>query len=430
MRILSADDKGFQDALDEFKDRISFDDEAVNNIVKDIILNIKKNGDVSLLEYTKRFDGADLEKAELIVKPEEIERAYGQVTREGMDALRYAMENIEAFHRRQSRNTWIQPDSNGNILGQMINPIERVGIYVPGGKAPYPSTVLMCAIPAKIAGVKEIYCVSPPQADKGLNPYILVAADMSKVDRIFKTGGAQAVAALSYGTETIPKVDKIVGPGNIYVTVAKKQVFGAVDIDMLAGPSEILIVADDSAPARFIAADLLSQAEHDERASSILVTPSRELLNEVEKEIELQIEKLERRKICRSSLEKYGLMVLVKDIGQAVDIANRLSPEHLEMAVQDPFQWLSKVRNAGSVFLGYYTPEPVGDYIAGPNHVLPTGGTARFFSALGVDDFVKRSGISYYSKAGLRQIGEKAIILAEIEGLSAHACSIKQRFTQ
>jgi histidinol dehydrogenase len=427
MRVLKADDPGFDKAFEVFKSRISFDDANLEAGVREIIHTVRHKGDQALLEYIERFDRVSLTKKDLIVNDSEIERAYRMVSKKGIDVLKFAVEKLEAYHRRQIRNTWIQPGPHGSMLGQMITPIDRVGIYVPGGKAPYPSSVLMCAIPAKIAGVDQIYCVSPPQQDKGLNPYILVAADLVGVDRIYKVGGAQAIAALSYGTETVPKVDKIVGPGNIYVTLAKKQVFGQVSIDMLAGPSEILVVADDTAPPKFIAADLLSQAEHDERASSILVTPSATLMNEVSKEIDLQINKLSRKEICRLSLKNYGLMIQTTDMEQAIDIVNQIGPEHLELALKDPFPWLAKVRNAGSIFLGYYTPEPVGDYIAGPNHVLPTGGTARFFSALGVDDFVKRSGISFYSLEGLREMGGKAVFLAEIEGLDAHAQSINLR---
>ncbi|MGA1794993.1 MAG: histidinol dehydrogenase [bacterium] len=427
MRVLKAHEPGFHAALAEFKSRGSFDDASLETRVKEIVSDVRRRGDDALLEYTGRFDGAHLSPKDLVVDRSEIEEAYSKVPQEGIDVIRFAMERIEDYHGRQRRNTWIHPGPFGGMLGQMITPLERVGIYVPGGKAPYPSSVLMCAIPAKIAGVDEICCVSPPRPDKRLNPYILVAADMAGVNKVFKVGGAQAIAALSFGTETIPKVDKIVGPGNIFVTLAKKLVFGHVNIDMLAGPSEILVVADDSAPPQFVAADLLSQAEHDERASSILVTPSASLIDAVRREIESQLGLLRRGDICRRSLEQYGLIVQVADIDQAVEVVNTIGPEHLELALNDPFPWLGRIRNAGSIFLGYYTPEPVGDYIAGPNHVLPTGGTARFFSALGVDDFIKRSGISFYTREGLQDIGEKAIMLARIEGLDAHARSIKAR---
>ncbi|MGA1843094.1 MAG: histidinol dehydrogenase [bacterium] len=427
MRVLKAHEPGFHAALTEFKSRGSFDDASLEARVKEIVGDVRRRGDDALLEYTGQFDGAHLSQKDLVVDRSEIEEAYRKVPQEGIDVIRFAMERIEDYHGRQRRNTWIHPGPFGGMLGQMITPLERVGIYVPGGKAPYPSSVLMCAIPAKIAGVDEICCVSPPQADTCLNPYILVAADMAGVNKVFKVGGAQAIAALSFGTDTIPKVDKIVGPGNIFVTLAKKLVFGHVNIDMLAGPSEILVVADDSAPPRFVAADLLSQAEHDERASSILVTPSATLIDAVRREIESQLGLLPRGDICRCSLEQYGLIIQVEDLDQAVEVVNAIGPEHLELALKDPFPWLGRIRNAGSIFLGYYTPEPVGDYIAGPNHVLPTGGTARFFSALGVDDFIKRSGISFYTREGLQDIGEKAIKLAQIEGLDAHARSIKAR---
>ena len=427
MRLLRVDDPGFRQALDEFKERASLDNEAIESSVREIIHNVRRKGDHALLEYIERFDGVCLEKEELVVDRSEIKRAYKCISKEGIDAIKVATDKIDNYHSRQRRNTWIYPGPEGEILDQMITPLKRVGIYVPGGKAPYPSSVLMCAIPAKIAGVDEIFCVTPPQPNKGLNPYILVAADMVGVNRIYKVGGAQAIAALAFGTGVIPKVDKIVGPGNIYVTMAKKLVFGYVNIDMLAGPSEIMIVADDTAPPRFLAADLLSQAEHDERASSILITPSPALVDAVKTEIDKQINCLGRKEICRQSLQNHGLMILVNDLEQAIDFANQIGPEHLELALKDPFPWLGKVRNAGSIFLGYYTPEPVGDYIAGPNHVLPTGGTARFFSALGVDDFIKRSGISFYSQKCLKEMGEKAILLARIEGLEAHAKSIEHR---
>jgi histidinol dehydrogenase len=427
MRILKVDDPGFKQAIEGFKERASMDDEAIESSVKEVINNVRHKGDRALLNYTEQFDGVCLGNRDLAVDRSELKDAYRSISSEGINVIKFAIDKITAYHSRQRKNTWIQPGPDGGMLGQMITPLKRVGIYVPGGKAPYPSSVLMCAIPAKIAGVDEIYCVSPPQSNKGLNPYILVAADMVGVEKIYKIGGAQAVAALAFGTETIPKVDKIVGPGNIYVTMAKKLVFGYVNIDMLAGPSEILIVADETAPPQFIAADLLSQAEHDERASSILITPSSPLIEAVNKEIDTQINSLERKETCRLSLTNYGLMILVNDMEQAIDLANQIGPEHLELALKDPLPWLGKVRNAGSVFLGYFTPEPVGDYIAGPNHVLPTGGTARFFSALGVDDFIKRSGISFYSQKCLKEMGEKAVFLARIEGLGAHAKSIEYR---
>ncbi|MGA1840450.1 MAG: histidinol dehydrogenase [bacterium] len=427
MRVLRVDDPGFKQAIEEFKQRSSVDDETMEAGVKEVINNVRHKGDKALLNYTERFDGVCLDNKDLAVSRAEIENAYRRISGEGVNAIKFAIDKITAYHSRQRRNTWIQPGPEGEILGQMITPLKRVGIYVPGGKAPYPSSVLMCAIPAKIAGVDEIYCVSPPQSNKGLNPYILVAADMVGVEKIFKIGGVQAVAALAFGTETIPKVDKIVGPGNIYVTMAKKLVFGHVNIDMLAGPSEILIVADETAPPQFVAADLLSQAEHDERASSILITDSSLLIDAVNKEIETQMNSLERKETCRLSLSNYGLIILVNDMDQAIDLANQIGPEHLELALKDPLPWLGKVRNAGSVFMGYFTPEPIGDYIAGPNHVLPTGGTARFFSALGVDDFIKRSGVSFYSQKCLKEMGEKAVVLARIEGLDAHARSIEYR---
>jgi len=334
MKVLKVDDPGFSQALIEFKARFSFDDEILEAGVREIIYNVRKKGDQALLKYIEKFDGVNFEKKELVVDKSEIRRAYQSVSKEGIDVIKFAIDKINAYHRRQLRNTWIQLGPEGGMLGQMITPIKSIGIYVPGGKAPYPSSVLMCAIPAKIAGVEEIYCVSPPQSSKELNPYILVAADMVGVDKIYKIGGAQAVAALAFGTEMVPKVDKIVGPGNIYVTIAKKLVFGYVNIDMLAGPSEILIVADKTAPPQFIAADLLSQAEHDERASSILITPSLDLINAVSKELKSQINFLGRKEICRVSLKNYGLMILVNDLEQAIDLTNQIGPEHLELAMQ------------------------------------------------------------------------------------------------
>lgn len=396
--------------------------------VEEIIASIKENGDEAVIQYTNKFDSDKVNKKNICVTRDEIQNAYKAVTKEFLDAITQAEQNIREFHEKQKRNSWMNTKENSVILGQTIRGLDTVGIYVPGGTASYPSSVLMNAVPARVAGVRNIVMTTPPSKDGTINPYILVAADKAGVDKIFKVGGAQAVGALAFGTESIPKVDKIVGPGNIYVAMAKRSVYGYVDIDMIAGPSEILVIADESANAKFLAADLMSQAEHDVLASSILVTTSKELAEEVNKEIERQIKYLSRKEIIKSSIENYGAIIITENINEAIAMANNIAPEHLELVVKDPFKYLGEIRNAGSIFMGEYSPEPLGDYMAGPNHVLPTSGTARFFSPLSVDDFIKKSSFIYYSEKALNDYKDKIVTLAEVEGLTAHANSIKVRF--
>ena len=394
----------------------------VADAVAEIIDNVAKRGDEALFEYTERFDKAALSSFE--VTPEEIEEAFTLVEPEFVKILEEARDNIRAFHSRQVRNSFIISEHDGVITGQKVIPIERVGLYVPGGTAAYPSTVLMDSIPAKIAGSDEIVMVTPPGKDGRVNPVILAAARVAGVDRIFKVGGAQAVAALAYGTESIPKVDKIVGPGNAYVAEAKKQVFGKVSIDMIAGPSEILIVADGKSNPAYVAADLLSQAEHDRNAGAYLVTDSMALAEAVSAELERQIPMLPRAEIARASIDKNGKIIVSEgDLEKAIDIANTIAPEHLELCVDNPFDYLDKVKHAGSVFMGRYCPEALGDYFAGPNHTLPTSGTARFSSPLGVEDFIKTTQFTYYTKDALAKVADKVAYFASKEGLDAHARS-------
>ncbi|WP_010500396.1 histidinol dehydrogenase [Paenibacillus elgii] len=398
-----------------------------NESVQRIIEEVRRDGDAALRKFAQQFDGVKIE--ELRVTQEEIEAAYAQVDESFLAALREAAVNIRRFHEKQMRNSWMDLQADGSILGQVIRPLRRVGLYVPGGKAAYPSSVLMNAIPAQVAGVPEIVMVTPPATAglEGINPHILVAAAEAGVREIYRVGGAQAVAALAYGTESIPAADKIVGPGNIYVALAKRSVFGAVDIDSIAGPSEIVVLADETADAAYVAADLLSQAEHDEMASAILVTPSRELAEAVRLEVDRQLSELPRRDIAAQSIRDYGAILTVDSLTEGVGVVNRLAPEHLEIIVREPFDYLSRIENAGAIFLGPYSSEPVGDYFAGPNHVLPTNGTARFSSPLNVDDFLKKSSVIYYSKEALLRDGEKIITLARHEGLDAHARAIEIR---
>lgn len=393
----------------------------VSAIVTDIIENVKANGDKAVFEYTAKFDKAVLESLE--VTKEEVEEAITLVEPEFLRILKTAAENIKSFHQKQVRNSFVISEREGVVTGQKITPVEKAGLYVPGGTAAYPSTVLMDSIPAKIAGVKEMCIVTPPNAEGKINPVILAAASIAGVDRIFKVGGAQAIAALAYGTESIPKVDKIVGPGNAFVAEAKKQVYGLVSIDMIAGPSEILVVADGKSNPAFVAADLLSQAEHDKNASAVLVTDSLELAEKVSAELEKQIPLLERAEIARASIDNNGKIIVAENLREGIDIANELAPEHLELCVDNPFDWLDSVKNAGSIFMGRYCPEALGDYYAGPNHTLPTGGTARFSSPLSVDDFVKKSQFTYYTKEALFAVAKDVGFFAEKEGLTAHAKS-------
>jgi histidinol dehydrogenase len=388
---------------------------------------VKSKGDQGIFDCTLKFDGATLTPANFLVSEDEIKMAWDQVDEDYVAALHQAIDNITAFHRKQLKNSWMEPDEKGNLLGQLYRPLERVGIYVPGGTAAYPSSVLMNAIPAQVAGVKEIAMVSPPDREGRMNPYTLVAASVLGLTEIYKMGGAQAIFGLAWGTQSIKKVDLISGPGNIYVTIAKKMVYGDVAIDMLAGPSEIMIVADRWANPAYVAADMMSQAEHDILARSILVTDHEELMDAVTMEIERQMDDLSRRDIITQSLENYGAMILVADLDEACAVANQVAPEHLELMVEKPFELLYQVRNAGAIFLGSNTPEPVGDYFAGPNHILPTGGTARFYSPVTVDTFTKISSLIYYSSLGRQEAADDIIKLAGVEGLTAHANCLKVR---
>lgn len=394
-------------------------------IVADILADVKENGDTAVKAYCAKFDKAELTSLE--VTPEEIQEAISQVEPEFLDILREAAENIRSFHSRQVRNSFVIADKPGIVLGQKITPIEKVGVYVPGGTAAYPSTVLMDTIPAKIAGCPQLVMVTPPSRDGKVNPAILAAASIAGVNRIFKVGGAQAIAALAYGTESIPKVDKIVGPGNAFVAEAKKQVFGRVSIDMIAGPSEILVIADGKSNPAHVAADLLSQAEHDKLASAVLVTDSEKLAQAVQAELERQLPLLPRQEIARASIENNGKIIVAETLMAGIEIANEIAPEHLELQVDDPFSYLDAIQNAGSIFLGRSCPEALGDYFAGPNHTLPTSGTARFSNPLSVDDFVKKSQFSYYTPEALAKAADKIAAFAEKEGLRAHGRSVTIR---
>ncbi len=393
-----------------------------------ILADVKEKGDAAVFDYTKRFDGADINAGNIVVTKEEIDEAYSLVDEQLVDVIRKALVNIRDYHAKQKQYSWFDSTPNGTILGQKVTPLNRVGVYVPGGKAAYPSSVLMNIIPAKVAGVNQIIMTTPPGKDGKVNPGTLVAANEAGVDVIYKVGGAQAIAAMAYGTDSIRKVDKIVGPGNIYVALAKKAVYGHVSIDSIAGPSEILVIADETANPRYVAADLLSQAEHDEMASAILITTSEELSDKVSKEIDGFVAELSRSEIISKSLESYGYILIAKDIEEAVETANEIASEHLEIVTKDPFTVMTKIRNAGAIFLGEYSSEPLGDYFAGPNHVLPTNGTAKFFSPLGVDDFIKKSSIISYSREALEPIHDDIIKFANAERLTAHANSIKVRF--
>ncbi|MDD3654076.1 MAG: histidinol dehydrogenase [Desulfotomaculaceae bacterium] len=416
--------------LERIFKRSSSEHREVATQVAHILASVQSKGDEAVCEYTSRFGGARLSPGELKVTREEKTAAYQFVEESFLDAIRLALDNITSFHRKQLRHSWFEPGEQGVILGQMLRPLKRVGIYVPGGKAAYPSSVLMNAVPAKVAGVKEICMVSPPDYHGALSPWTLVAAAEAGVDEIYKIGGAQAIAALAYGTATVPKVDKITGPGNIYVTLAKQQVYGQVDIDMLAGPSEVLVIADDTANPVFVAADLLSQAEHDELASVVLLTPSADLARKVKAEVVRQSSHLTRQDIIEHALSNNGVIAITDDLEQAFRLSNQFAPEHLELMIAEPFQWLSRIENAGAVFLGRYSPEPVGDYLAGPNHILPTGGTARFYSSLGVESFMKKTSLIAYTRDALGETGSAIIKLAEVEGLTAHANAVQVRMQQ
>ena len=400
----------------------------VERTVEEILGKVREEGDQALLWYAEKFDHARLES--LLVTQQEMDEAYAGMDKEFLDTLEQAAANIQAFHKRQLHQNFIINEKDGVILGQKYTPIERVGVYVPGGTASYPSTVLMDVIPAKLAGVSQIVMVTPPSADGTINPAILAAARVAGVTQVFKTGGAQAVAALAYGTESVPRVDKIVGPGNVYVATAKRKVYGLVDIDMIAGPSEILVLADGSCNPAWVAADLLSQAEHDRLASAVLVTDSRQLAQRVQEELERQIPALPRGEIARESIDTNGKIIVTDSLEKAVEAANLIAPEHLEICVDDPFRLLNNVRNAGSIFLGKHAPEALGDYFAGPNHTLPTSGTARFSSPLSVDDFVKKSSFLYYTHEALGKVKDQVALFAQREGLQAHARSVTIRFEE
>lgn len=428
MRILELNENTRKDILSNLLKRSPNSYGEYEGRVSTIIDDIKSRRDEAVFEYTKKFDGYDLNADNIIVTEDEIKAAYEEIDAGLVEIIRKALVNIRNYHAKQKRNSWFDATPDGTILGQKITPLARVGVYVPGGKAAYPSSVLMNVVPAKVAGVDEIIMCTPPGKDGKIYCGTLVAAKEAGVDVIYKVGGAQAIAAMAYGTESVPKVDKIVGPGNIYVALAKKAVYGQVGIDSIAGPSEIMVLADESANPRFVAADLLSQAEHDELASAILVTTSRKLAEKVSEETEGFLRELSRRQIIEKSLENYGYILLAKDMDEAVAVVNEIASEHLELVTKDPFQTMTKIRNAGAIFLGEYSSEPLGDYFAGPNHVLPTNGTAKFFSPLEVDDFIKKSSIISYSREALGAIHTDIEKFAQAEGLTAHANSIKVRF--
>lgn len=398
--------------------------------VADILANVKEKGDEALFSYTKEFDKVEVTPETIRVTEEEIEEAYKAVDASLLEVIRKALVNIRSYHEKQRQNSWFTSTENGTMLGQKVTPLNRVGVYVPGGKAVYPSSVLMNIVPAKVAGVPHIVMTTPPGKDGKVNPSTLVAAKEAGADEIYKVGGAQAIGALAYGTASIPKVDKIVGPGNIFVALAKKAVYGHVSIDSIAGPSEILVLADETANAHYVAADLLSQAEHDEMASAILITTSTELAQNVEKEIEGYLKVLSRKEIIEKSLENFGYILIAEDMDEAIEAANEIASEHMEIVTKNSFEVMMKVRNAGAIFIGEYSSEPLGDYFAGPNHVLPTNGTAKFFSALSVDDFIKKSSIVYYSRSALQEIHKDIIQFASSEQLTAHANSIAVRFEE
>ena len=429
MRIIRTDEVIFEDVFYQITHRDNIFDEDIWETVRGIVEDVATRKNEALFEYTKKLDGYALNADTVTVSPEEMENAIRQVEADDLAILRMATERIERFHLKQRVLDWMYSDEEGIELGQRIIPLERVGIYTPGGLAFYPSTVIMAAVPARIAGVEEILLVTPSKGGE-VNPLIAAAAKLSGVQRIFKIGGAQAIAALAYGTESIPKVDKIVGPGNAYVAAAKKMVYGQVAIDMIAGPSEVLIIADTTAEASFVAADLLAQAEHDEMASAILLTPDETLAKKVAFEVDLQLNNLQKKSIAMRALEDFGAVFVTKDIDEAIAIANRFAPEHLELMVKNPREMLPKIKHAGAVFLGHNTPETLGDYIAGPNHILPTGGTARFSSPLGVYDFVKRSNVLSFSRLSLQKYGKQAARFAEMEGLDAHGKSVAIRMAR
>jgi histidinol dehydrogenase len=425
LKILRVGDKGFQDYITTLEQRLGQNSLHLERNVRSIINDVRERGDQALVHYSRIFDGVRIPIGQLRVDKKEVEQAYQKVSRDFLRTLEKAARRIRRFHQLMIRRS-VSSVEKGIRLGQIIRPLERVGIYVPGGKASYPSTVLMAAIPAKVAGVQEVIMTTPPHQD-GISTAVLVAADLAGIDQIYRIGGAHAIAALAYGTASIPKVDKIVGPGNRYVATAKRLVYGMVDIDMVAGPSEILIISDEKTPSAFIAADLIAQAEHDEMALAILITPSETFGEEVKKEVERQLSSLKRGKIARASLGRHGAILIVKDLGQAIDLANRIAPEHLEICSSKPFVLLKGIRHAGAIFLGPHTPEAVGDYLAGPNHILPTSGTARFSSPLGVEDFIKRTSLIRFTRDALRRFARDVKQFTEWEGLEGHYQSIQVR---
>lgn len=428
MRIVKLTDETKNNILEDLLKRSPNSYGKFEAAVNDILLNVRTNKDEALFKYTKDFDKADINASNIVVTKDEIEEAYTKVDPALVDVIRKSLKNIKEYHEKQKQYSWFDSKPDGTILGQKVTPLARAGVYVPGGKAAYPSSVLMNVVPAKVAGVEQIIMCTPPDHEGNVYPTTLVAANEAGVDVVYKAGGAQAIAAMAYGTESIPKVDKICGPGNIYVALAKKAVFGYVSIDSVAGPSEILVIADETANPRYVAADLLSQAEHDEMASAILITTSSELANKVSAEIDGFLKELSRSEIISKSLDNYGYILLVDDINEAVSVANDIASEHLEIVTKDPFNVMTKIKNAGAIFLGEYSSEPLGDYFAGPNHVLPTNGTAKFFSALSVDDFIKKSSIISYSREALEAIHNDIENFAVAEHLTAHANSIKVRF--
>jgi histidinol dehydrogenase len=426
MRIIKLDESSKKNILNDLLKRSPNNYDNFADSVNAILANVKENGDKALFQYTKDFDKADINASNIKVTEEEIKEAYDRLENpELVQVIRRSLKNIKEYHEKQKQYSWFDSKPDGSILGQKVTPLSRVGVYVPGGKAAYPSSVLMNVIPAKVAGVEQIVMVTPPGKDGKVNPNTLVAANEAGVDVIYKVGGAQAIAALAYGTESIAKVDKIVGPGNIYVALAKKAVFGYVSIDSVAGPSEILVLADETANPRYVAADLLSQAEHDELASAILVTTSEELANKVSKYVDMFVSKLKRKEILQKSLDNYGYILVTDTMQAAIDTANDIASEHLEIVTKNPFDTMTRIKNAGAIFLGENSSEPLGDYFAGPNHVLPTNGTAKFFSPLSVDDFIKKSSIISYSREALEPLSEDIQKFAKAEGLTAHANSIR-----
>ncbi len=430
MRIVKLTKETRNNILEQLLKRSPDNYQGFEEKVDAIIQNVKQNGDQAVFDYTKQFDGVEITAENVLVTAQEIEEAYEQVDQTLLEVIRKALVNIRSYHEKQKKYSWFDSTENGTMLGQKVTPLGTVGLYVPGGKAVYPSSVLMNVVPAKVAGVGRIVMTTPPGKDGKIPASTLVAAHEAGVDEIYKVGGAQAIAALAFGTESIPKADKITGPGNIYVALAKKAVYGHVSIDSVAGPSEILVLADETATPRYVAADLLSQAEHDEMASAILVTTSETLAKQVSEEIEGFLKTLSRAEIIRKSLDQYGYILLAETMEDAIETANEIASEHLEIITKDAFDVMTKIRNAGAIFIGEYSSEPLGDYFAGPNHVLPTNGTAKFFSALSVDDFIKKSSIVYYSKAALEPIHKDIIAFAEAEQLTAHANSIRVRFEE